>query len=183
MFVSLNLLQETVHFNTHMQCILYVHTKTYQTGELMLSQTPFLCPLLSFRVTSSSPPLSSCCNSSSWFKSISERFTHKKLDKIDHAEAPGSFYFSSCLFLIPSTSFFSTFLLPPPIIHFSYMMLKQSTHSDNPAFHIGRLILTQKPWSWYLAHLAGLGAGYERWGLIYILLVCSQPRRATWETL
>lgn len=72
------------------------------------------------------------------------------------------------------------FTLPPPNSPFHYTLLLHEAWaidlSDNPVFHIGRLILTQSPGADARPILQVLEhAEYERWSLIYIQLVPLTP--------
>lgn len=72
------------------------------------------------------------------------------------------------------------FTLSPPNSPFHYTLLLHEAWaidpSDNPVFHIGRLILTQSPGADARPILQVLEhAEYERWSLIYIQLVLLTP--------
>lgn len=119
--------------------------------------------------------LPSAATPSSWFKSVLGHFTCTTRNKVYHAEAMEVFY------LTPSPTPSTVHFAPPPShspSHYTLLLHEAQAidPSDNPVFHIGRLILTQSPAADARPILQVLEhAEYERWSLIYILLVPLTP--------
>ncbi len=156
----------TKHTHTH------THTHTYSRWAYALTATfcSVLGSLLRF-------PPSSSCNSALCCNSflLTLHLQDSRWQGLQHRRRAGSFPSLS----LPSSSSVHR-LLHLADCPSQYALLLHEARpvdpSDNPVFHIGKLILTQGPGADAQPILQVLEhAEYERWSLIYILLVLLSP--------